>query len=313
MKKPEVITTGEILVEIMRKGTDASFLEPGIFLGPYPSGAPGIFISAVSRISQKKVSTGIISVCGKDDFGKLVLKRLKDDGVDTSCVRKTEITTGAAFVRYLPDGNRQFIFHPGAAGFLRPQDIRPEYFSKIKVFHITGSSIFISPSSFRACEKALGIAVKNNAIVSFDPNIRKEMVSFKQNIAKINTFLKHTKIFFTTEEEVFLLFGKKPINVIVENLLKSGVEIIVIKKGEKGSDIFSEKGKIEIPALNVKVIDPTGAGDTYAGAFIACYCLGKHISECGKIASITASLKCTRQGPMSIPEYKEIEKILQVN
>lgn len=54
MKKPEVITTGEILVEIMRKGTDASFLEPGIFLGPYPSGAPGIFISAVSRISQKK-------------------------------------------------------------------------------------------------------------------------------------------------------------------------------------------------------------------------------------------------------------------
>jgi len=311
MKHPEVITTGELLVEIMRKGTETPFLESGIFLGPYPSGAPGIFISAVSRISRKKVSTGIVAVCGKDDFGKLTVQRLRNDNVDTSCIRITNATTGTAFVRYLPDGNRKFIFHSGAAGLLEPKDIRKSYFSKIKVFHITGSSLFISQSSFNACSKALEIAVKNNATISFDPNIRKEMASFKQNIAKINIFLKHTDILFTTEEEILLLFGNKPLNAIVEKLIKSNIEIVVIKKGEKGSEIFSKENVVKIPSLKVNVVDPTGAGDTYAGAFIACYCLGKDIPECGRIASITASLKCTKQGPMSIPEYKEVETYIR--
>lgn len=311
MKKPSVITTGEILVEIMRKGTDRSFLEPGIFLGPYPSGAPAIFISAVSRISGKKVSTGIISVCGKDDFGKTVVQRLKKDGVDTSCIYLTNTTTGTAFVRYLPDGSRKFIFHPGAAGLLEPSHIKNSYFSKVKVFHITGSSLFISQSSFDACKKAFEIALRNNAAISFDPNIRKEMASFKENISKIRLFLEHTKILFTTEEEVFILFGKKPIEKIIDTLRQSGIEIIVIKKGEKGSEIFSKEKTIKIPALKVKLVDPTGAGDTYAGAFIASYLSGRPLEECGKIASVTASLKCTKQGPMSIPEYEEVKKALK--
>lgn len=310
MKKPEVITSGEILVEIMRKGTKHSFLEPGIFLGPYPSGAPAIFISAVSRISQKKVKAGIVSAVGNDDFGKMVVQRLKKDGVDTSMVRATNITTGTAFVRYLTDGSRQFIFHPGAAGLLNPDDVKKDYFSSVKVFHITGSSLFISQSSFLACKKALEISVENKAIISFDPNIRKEMASFKENISKINLFLKHTRILFTTEEEVFILFGKKSFKSIIEKLFKTEIEIIVVKKGAKGSEIYWQDKKIIVPALKVKVVDPTGAGDTYAGAFVACYCMDKKIEECGKIASITASLKCTRQGPMSIPEYDEIKKNL---
>lgn len=310
MKKPQVITTGEILVEIMRKGTQTSFLEPGIFLGPYPSGAPAIFISAVSRISRKKVSTGIVGVAGNDDFGKMVIQRLKKDGVDTSSVRITNVTTGTAFVRYLPDGNRRFIFHPGAAGLLSIEDIKESYFSGAKIFHITGSSLFISPSSFQACKKALEIAVKNKSFISFDPNIRKEMASFDENISRINLFLKYTKILFTTEDEIFILFGRKSINQIVEKLISSGIEIIVIKKGKEGSEIYWEGKKIKIPAIRVKVVDPTGAGDTYAGAFIANWCMGKNIEQCGKIATVTASLKCTHQGPMSIPEYKEVEKII---
>ncbi|MGB9642589.1 MAG: carbohydrate kinase family protein [Candidatus Ratteibacteria bacterium] len=307
--KAEVITIGEILVEIMRKDT-TPFDEPGIFLGPYPSGAPAIFISAVSRISCKKVKTGIVGVLGNDDFGKLVVQRLKKDGVDTSCIRTCSTTTGVAFVRYLADGSRKFIFHPGAAGLIEPSDIKKSYFSKTKFFHITGSSLFISGSSFQACEKALEIAVDNKARVSFDPNIRKEMASFTSSIKKINLFLKHTKILFTTEEEMHILFEGKKISSIVKKLINDGIEIVVMKKGENGSEIYTDSSMIKIPALKVKLVDPTGAGDTYAGAFIACFCQGKNIEECGKIASITASLKCTHQGPMSIPEYQEIHKYL---
>lgn len=47
---PKIITVGEILVEVMTKEVNQEFLKPGEFVGPYPSGAPAIFIDQVARM-----------------------------------------------------------------------------------------------------------------------------------------------------------------------------------------------------------------------------------------------------------------------
>jgi len=311
VKSPEVITVGESLVEIMRKGTNLSFLQPGVFLGPYPSGAPAIFISTVATLGQSAARTGFISVIGRDDFGTVVTRRLKNDRVDISCVRLEDLFTGTAFVRYYPDGSRKFIFHPGAAALLSPGDVRPAYFKNIRILHITGSSLFISNSSFHACEKALKLAEKHNALISFDPNIRPEMAGFAENVRKVRLFLQKTGILFITEEELAALFGEKEIASAEKEIFGFGVRTIVLKKGRNGSEIICPDGNIKIRPLKVRVVDPTGAGDTYAGAFIAGFLRKLPIEACGKFASAAASLKCTRQGPMSIPSIDEVEKALK--
>jgi tagatose kinase len=80
----QILTIGEILVEIIATERGDGFLEPINLLGPFPSGAPAIFIDQVARFGQP---AAIIGCVGDDDFGRVNLNRLRRDGVDLSGVR----------------------------------------------------------------------------------------------------------------------------------------------------------------------------------------------------------------------------------
>ena len=151
---------GDLLVEIMRKNVGDALDKPGIFLGPYPSGASGIFIDAVSRLG---VNACFIGAVGKDDFGKLIVERLKEDGVDTSKIKEMDnYTTGVAFVTYFKDGNRKFIYHlsNAATGQIYPEDINSKYISNFDYLHIVGSTISVNNHCRKSIEKAIRIIDK---------------------------------------------------------------------------------------------------------------------------------------------------------
>ena len=104
-----ILTIGEILVEIMATEKGDGFLEPVSLIGPFPSGAPAIFIDQAARFGQP---AAIIGCVGNDDFGRVNLDRLRRDGVDVEGVRiDPEMATGSAFVRYRPDGSRAFVYN----------------------------------------------------------------------------------------------------------------------------------------------------------------------------------------------------------
>jgi sugar/nucleoside kinase (ribokinase family) len=95
---------GEILVEVMAAGRGQTFLEPGTLMGPYPSGAPAIFIGQVARLGQP---CGMIGCVCDDDFGVLNVERLRADGVDVSAIGvHRDAPTGSAFVTYQANGDR---------------------------------------------------------------------------------------------------------------------------------------------------------------------------------------------------------------
>ncbi|MCD6089396.1 sugar kinase, partial [Candidatus Bathyarchaeota archaeon] len=94
----EVVSLGEILVEIMRKDRDVPHNVPAVYLGPYPSGAPAIFIDTAAKLGLK---SGFIGAVGDDDFGTLLIEKLREDGVDVSRIRVVKgYTTGTTFVMY---------------------------------------------------------------------------------------------------------------------------------------------------------------------------------------------------------------------
>ena len=116
----KVITIGEILVEIMATEPGDGFLEPIPLVGPFPSGAPAIFIDQVAKLGQP---CGMIACVGADDFGRVNLDRLARDGVDISAIAvHPELPTGSAFVRYRADGSRDFVYNirHSAAGAIGP-------------------------------------------------------------------------------------------------------------------------------------------------------------------------------------------------
>src|SRR5215217_2329334 len=75
------VCVGEILVEIMATSIGDGFLEPVGLVGPFPSGAPAIFIDQCARIGG---SAAMIGAVGEDDFGKVNIERLRRDGADVS-------------------------------------------------------------------------------------------------------------------------------------------------------------------------------------------------------------------------------------
>lgn len=85
----------------------------------------------------------------------------------------------------------------------------------------------------------------------------------------LERLLKRVDLFVINEEESLLLTGERNPAIAAGKLRKMGPRIIVIKKGGHGSLLFHPDGNFAIPAYPVtKFIDPTGAGDSYAGALI---------------------------------------------
>lgn len=308
---PDVVTLGEPLVEFIDKHKKGSLKALTEFVGPFPSGAPAIFADAVARL---KVSSALIGVVGSDEFGELLLDRLKKDGVDVSHLRVAEgYTTGTAFVTYSPSGSRKFIFHlrHAAAGQLSPDDVEEEFIASAKFLHIMGSALSLSPSSRDACYKALRIAVEHGVKVSLDPNVRPELLSIEEIRRICKPVLDEAYVVLPSGEEAMMLTGEENAEEACRALIDKGVEIVALKMGARGSTIYTKDRAIYVPAFEVEEVEPTGAGDIYDGAFIVGLIRGWPLEKVGLFANAAGAISVTRIGPIdSCPYLHEVEKLM---
>lgn len=295
MKK--IITLGEILVEIMATQRGQTFREPGTLVGPYASGAPAIFIDQVARLGH---AAGIIGCVGDDDFGVLNIERLKRDGVDVSGIQILKnAVTGSAFVTYRKDGERDFIFNitNSASAQLTAEHVSKAVLKDCAHFHVMGSSLF----SFRivdAMKKAIEIVKAQGGTVSFDPNIRKEMLRIPEMREALRFVLELTDIFMPSENEVTLLANAADEAGAVKELLALGVKEIVVKRGVQGSSYFDTAQRIDAKGLRVEEVDPTGAGDCFGATYVTCRTLGESAAQSLSYANTAGALAVGKKGPM---------------
>ncbi len=99
------------------------------------------------------------------------------------------------------------------------------------------------------------------------------------------------------EHEAILLTSCEDPYTASRQLIEWGAKISIITLADRGSVIRREKGSVKIPAYKTIAKDPTGAGDTYAGAFIKRYLQNEPLLSCGLYASAAASIKVEHTGP----------------
>lgn len=317
---PDIISLGELLVEIMRSNVDIPHGRIGAsYKGPFPSGAPAIFIDSAARMGRQfNLSTGFIGVVGDDEFGECLINKLKNDRIDISQIKVLkDTTTGIAFNQICSDGSRKFIFAAGAAGKTSPNDIKEKYFSKIKNLHIMGSALSISETSREACYKALKIAKQKNpgVIISFDPNIRPEMLDLNIIRRICKPVLEETDILMPSGEEAEMLAGVKGEKEASIKLLEMGPKIVVLKQGKEGCMIFSSENLdgVKVSGFKVNQVDPTGAGDSFGGAFMVGYLVGWELVKIAKFANAVGALKVQTFGPMPDTTYDEVLELIKAN
>jgi sugar/nucleoside kinase (ribokinase family) len=293
----EVWTMGEMLVEIMRPEADMVLDKTGTFLGPYPSGAPAIFIDTVARLGH---TSGIFGGVGQDDFGKNILDRLKKDGVDIRFVNEsTENSTAVAFVTYFADGSRKFIYHIGNTPAVCPKPFSMSEVGEAKYFHIMGCSLMAS-SSFK--EKILDTArqfLDNGAKLSLDPNIRLELLGGRSVDEVLGGLLSRCSVVMPGVEELRMLTGKETVEEGIKALFAfEAMEVVALKKGSKGCTLYSRSEKVDVDAYKIVQVDPTGAGDCFDAALLCGLIEGKSLYDAGRMASAAGALGAMKQGPM---------------
>ncbi len=302
---------GDLLVEIMRENVGDPLDKPGIFLGPYPSGASGIFIDAISRLG---INAYFIGAVGKDDFGKLIIERLKKDGVNTSKIKEMEdYTTGVAFVTYFNDRSRKFIYHlaNAATGQIYPEDISSENICNYDYLHIVGSTISVNKNCRDSIEKAVKIINKSKGQITVDPNLRPEFLGNQSFKSLFNFIISKSYIVFPTEQELEALTEEKNLEKASHKLLDLGPEIIAIKQGEKGSTIYTSDENFHSPSFKVKEVDPTGAGDCYCAGFVSAIIKEMDLKNVARFANAVGALAVTKKGPMEgAPTIKEVNDFI---
>lgn len=305
-----VITIGEILVEIMATEIGNGFLEAIPLVGPFPSGAPAIFIDQVAKLGQP---CGMIGCVGQDDFGRVNIERLRRDGVDVSAIAiDPDRPTGSAFVRYRADGSRDFVYNirHSASGAIASTAHASALIDRADHLHVMGSALS-SPALVEMVRTALQSVRSRGGTVSFDPNLRKEILAAPGMREALEHVLAHTDLFLPSGGELFLLSDATDETVAVRDLLGRGIRTIVIKKGAEGSICHETDGHCSAPAFPVEEVDATGAGDTFSATFVTFWLRGLPPREALTLANAAGALAVRRRGPMEgTSTQAEIESFL---
>ena len=251
-------------------------------------------------------SVSFISKLGKDNYADLALSLYKEAGINFDGVQfDSNLSTGAAGIMINEKtGENAINVVPGAAGTIDQQMI-DNCLSIIK-----NSKIFLTQLetpkeiSFYALKKAKecgSITILNPApAISFSKDLFKLIDFFTPNETEASFYLNKN------------IESENDCRLAGEEFLNMGVKNILITLGEKGCFFKNENEEFIIPARKLikPVIDTTGAGDAFNGAFSVGLSQNKSYKECIEFASLVAGISVTKEGAAnSMPYQKEIDDI----
>lgn len=293
--KPIIAAIGEILVEFVSHERNCGLEKISRYSGPYPSGAPAIFIDQVARMGS---DTTMIGGVGDDGFGRAVIARLEADNVGTGAISVSpDLSTGVAFVTYYDDGSRDFIFHMNGSA----ADHFEVYPSTLNLsatwLHVSGASL--GNSRLRSNIMKLVAAVHGaGGKITCDPNVRPELMRAPDASIALTQIINISTILLPSTSDLPFLYPELAEDEAIEKMLNSKVEIVVLKRGAAGATIIHAGQRLEFKGCFVDEIDPTGAGDCFCGTFVSLIAQGYSVSYAGKYANAAGALAVTRRGPM---------------
>lgn len=291
-----------------------------VFEGPLSSvslfrrsvgGAESNVAIAAARLG---VSSGWISRLGNDEFGRHIVKTLRGEGVDTSQVRVDPHSRTGVFFKEIsgaPDPQVSYYRAGSAASKMSPGDINSDYIRGARVLYISGITPALSESCRNALQAAVQIAREASVPIAFDPNIRLKLWPIEAARSVLMAVARESDMFFPGLDEAKVLLNRPELDeyeAASELGRLTGAEKVVVKMGSKGALLYAKGQFHKQPAYSVRVVDPTGAGDAFVGAFLASWLRGKSDDESLDNACIAGALAVMCQGDYEgDPDWTQIE------
>ena len=306
----KILALGELLVDLIPAREQMQIRDTGPVLKT-ASGSAGIFACAASRLGAP---TGFIGKVGRDPLSLMVTEAIEREGVDTGCLTVSEEgQIGLAFLEYTPSGrNYQYYRTHSVGSRLSADDVHESVISQAFALHFPGMLLELSESMQEACLYAAKLAVKHGVRLSFDPNIRREIMRDEAAKKRMVDIIRQADIISPTLEEGRQLTGQRQPGDVLRALLDLGPQTVALTMDRDGALLYSQGRVIRAFPAPVTEVDPTGAGDTFAAALCVGLREGMDPVRLAMFCSAAGALAVTRRGAvgMALPSREEVDALV---
>ena len=258
-----------------------------------PGGLASCALVAAARLGAR---TKVIARVGDDDAGQYIRQELESEGVDTSnlIVRAGSESHVSLILVDERTGDRSIM--------TRPPTSEPIALHEIKQEDITSAKVLFIDDVTELTLQAARWAQESDMKVVLDP---------ARPFAIIKQILPYVDVPIVPQQWAEAWMPGQPASAVVEALFQAGAKIAAVTLGARGSVLCWEGGTRHIPAFKVDVVDTTGAGDAYHGAFMAALLQDWEAPRMARFASAVGSMNCRAMGGRAaLPTRQDVDTFL---
>ena len=319
-----VLAIGNALVDVITTAPPEFLVERGIAKGSmrlipadesetlYAAMGPGREISGgsaantVAGMAALGAKPAFVGRVADDQFGKVFAHDIRAAGVTyTTASSAGGDPTGRCLIVVTPDGERTMSTYLGACQELSEADLDADSVAAAEILYLEG--YLWDPLVPRAAmKKAIEVARANNRKVAFTLS---DVFCVEGHRADFQELLKsHVDLVFGNEHEVCALYQTNSIDAAMAELAQHSV-IAVVTRSSAGAVVLEGGRRHVISGESVaKVVDSTGAGDMFAGGFMAGMVEGRSLPDCARIGCITAAEIISHYGARPEADLKALVK-----
>lgn len=268
----------------------------------------GWVATALCAAGNLGMRASFCGVVGDDVFGRMIAEDFKYNNVDTSHLifEKGKRSNFCLCITERAEKSKMLISRPGECREVEPDDIDEEYIRSARMLHVG----FVN----EGIRKAADIIHTAEGKVSVDAAYYKPYVYDNYDIFDI--FIG-SEYYFNGLLEELGIDTSKPLSdkekfEVMRYVQSKGPEIVIFTFGADGCMGIYGDNTFSLPAMDVPIVDTTGAGDVFHGAFDAAYLNGLDVVSAAKYATGVSSIKCTQMGGRAgIPDSETLEIFLK--
>ena len=308
----EVVGMGTLAVDYVALVPEIVGAEEKVGALSYEIHLGGVAGNTLTQLALLGTNVGWFGKLGDDETGKILLEDFKRTGIDR---RGVIIEKGKrsmfTWIQVDKKGNRAIVMFPNVIVDLTPEEIETRFSEYIKNVKFFSSEATLLPLNIVL--KSAQIAIKNGAKFVFDIDVDPLSLSVTGlgSEKELKELIRLSYATIPSKATAKTLTGEEDPEKIVKALIKLGPEIAGITLGDNGCIIGTKEKIVKVPPYRVEVVDTTGAGDAFHGAFIYGLLKGWDLYKIGKFANAAAALVCSKIGARSIFSRKDIEEFME--
>lgn len=308
----DICVLGDALIDMFRGDGADSFV----------ANCGGTALNMAVCAAKLGIKVAFLGRVGDDIMGERLVKAMEEYGIDlTGLVKDSQFFTTLSFVE-LQDGERSFSFsrQHGADIMLYPENIDRSVIEQSRLFHYSGMVLTSEPS--RSTSLALLKDLHEQGVyICTDISYRYNLWENERTAVEvIGEALKYTDLVKCSEEEAFLMSGRKTLLEAAEYFTATGCKVCIITCGEQGAFYYMDGQYGCAAPFSVEVVDTTGAGDAFLGGFL--YQLmqlespealrPELLGDIVRFANAVGALNiCQKGGIEGAPTLEEVEKLMK--